>query len=129
MNDFKPSPKTFRAWDPLTKSMSPPISLQELFQSTLVQDTESKAFSDQLVWLQCVGAKDRKNEHLFEGDILECEELKLVIKYDQQKASFVLCRTFGEMLIPIAFGILFMSSCVKIGNVYENPELLNSPKN
>lgn len=64
---------------------------------------------------QCTGLKDNNGKLIFEGDIVARGEDKAVIKYDDETASFYMRWVETET---------FIEDCEVIGNIYENPELL-----
>ena len=65
--------------------------------------------------MQCTGLKDNNGKLIFEGDIVARGEDKAVIKYDDETASFYMRWVETET---------FIEDCEVIGNIYENPELL-----
>ena len=82
-----------------------------------------------------VGTKDVDDKHIFEGDI--CEDsigCKLVVEWDAENTRFI-GRTIGGFN---KFGVLVQGGCISyigkepkvkvIGNIYDNPELLEAKK-
>jgi hypothetical protein len=70
--------------------------------------------------LQFIGVKDVRNNKLFEGDILEWAgmmDTKFIITFI--KGAYYACHKSDEILISDG------RFCFKIGNIYENPELIN----
>lgn len=111
----------FRAWDRIHKRMCP---VKNIIWSTF-PGPKVKVFSrdsywlrgDEFVLLQLTGVLDKNGEEICEGDILKnldghtqviewCEG-----RHGQYVSGFVLD--------------LNTESCMVIGNIYENPELLN----
>ena len=64
---------------------------------------------------QCTGLKDKNGKLIFEGDIISRGEDRGVIKYDDETASYYIRWKESET---------FIEDCEVIGNIYENPELL-----
>lgn len=86
-------------------------------------DTESLFITDRIHVMQSTGLFDKNGVEVFDGDIMfyeqDCYQYTLV-KYDKDKLAFVLydgCeRLYHELWEPGEV----------IGNIYENPELLES---
>ncbi|OCX02242.1 hypothetical protein BBG10_05655 [Streptococcus dysgalactiae subsp. equisimilis] len=86
-------------------------------------DTESLFITDRIHVMQSTGLFDKNDVEVFDGDIMfyeqDCYQYTLV-KYDKDKLAFVLydgCeRLYHELWEPGEV----------IGNIYENPELLES---
>ena len=88
-----------------------------------------------LIIEQCTGLRDKNGKLIYEGDIIEKQNQKFVIKYEFD--SFVAC---SEEKKPVSiYGLFTFKLCfggwpeketentIKvIGNIHENPELLEA---
>lgn len=67
---------------------------------------------------QYIGAKDVNEVEIYEGDIVKSNGKLHVVSYDEYCAQFLFCNDEEDM----GYGNLFIVEVV--GNVYDNPELL-----
>ena len=126
----------FRAWDPYEEKMIDDKELviwggniyrgdrDKIFQKIIKgkKGLIGYSFDDEYL-MQSTGLKDKNGVEIFDGDIMfyeqDCYQYTLV-KYDKDKLAFVLydgCeRLYHELWEPGEV----------IGNIYENPELLES---
>lgn len=74
---------------------------------------------------QCTGLKDRNGKLIFEGDILYCwlnRPRKVIVEFYRNAFCFNENGTYSE-------DIIFSDKCCEvIGNIHENPELLEGVK-
>lgn len=128
----------YRAWDKEIKMMIE-ISLID-FEKHVIRgthwkfgETESIKFND-IALMQSTGLKDKNGREIFEGDIVKRYrspffkakweyQIETVIK---EEASLLLGREYGKNFGTIPFNSPFAQSFLLevIGNIYENPELL-----
>lgn len=86
---------------------------------------------EEIELMQSTGLKDKNGKEIFEGDILEVTDKHSwleVVSYSQEKAMFVTEEINREFKVPESpLYDLLDSTFLKfkvIGNIYENPELL-----
>ena len=124
---------------------------EEDFDSYLDYLYEKFNVDEGYIWLdgileQCTGAKDKNGKLIYEGDILEvmvpsfmAQNGKLIYKGDVEHGDcrYVVrwtetgCGFFGytTMYELITLNAYFMENSIIIGNIHENPELLNGGRN
>jgi uncharacterized phage protein (TIGR01671 family) len=124
MKDIK-----FRAWDKELKKMFYQRTLEQFDDSLLLRFSHFE--DEEPIYMQYTGLKDIKGKEIYEGDIIkyhrhqgayyESEVINKigVIVWEDDKCSFKIKHNGGDT------EKLFTSHCVEvIGNIYENPELL-----
>ncbi len=93
--------------------------------------TLTRDFND-VVLMQSTGLKDKNGVDIFEGDIILEDRIKKVVTFDEQEYE----ENFGDICYYIGFntytkagyGGLVDFEHEVIGNIYENPELLEENK-
>lgn len=74
---------------------------------------------------QCTGLKDKNGKLIYEGDVLYCllnRPRKVIVEYNMNAFCFNENGTYSE-------DIIFSDKCCEvIGNIHENPELLEGVK-
>ena len=86
--------------------------------------------ADEIELMQSTELKDKNGKEIFEGDIVDYKSRKAVIKWHGSYASFIY-RFVDELnkrsaeWYPLYLAYL---KCEVIGNIYENPELLEDCK-
>lgn len=86
--------------------------------------------ADEIELMQSTGLKDKNGKEIFEGDIVDYKGRKAVIKWHGSYASFIY-RFVDELNKRSAeWYQLYLAylKCEVIGNIYENPELLEDCK-
>ena len=118
----------FRVWNKEQDRFHHSFSCDITASGTLVisQGIEGKKYivdDDNYVVQQCTGLKDKNGKLIYEGDILKLAEFGKPVEVKHRALGFVLRRepsnTVGydnDKYIP--------EDCEVIGNIYENPKLL-----
>lgn len=117
----------FRAWDYTNQRM-----FQQAFdmgEGIVLFITDPRVKSDELLWLQYTGRKDKAGTEIYEGDIIERQQYATT--YDGRKKPNGVSRTvvkWVETAVYTGFNLSRTESCKVIGNIHENPELLEKSK-
>ena len=143
----------YRAWDSAKKEMfKDTFAITESGQVVTVEQSSvfvspDYVFVDNLVIMQSTGLHDKNGQEIFEGDILEIQGIRMVVKfgsYEYIESS----KSNGHTLGVVYDGLGFYVECINaadpdrispfepetlkesavIGNVYENKELLEDGK-
>lgn len=123
----------FRAWLKEEKEM---IDVDEIHWSDGQLDfigdgITFKCKSDDLVLMQSTGLKDKNGKEIFEGDVVQYQNTKVpsadskgVIRYFDNWAMFGIDIEHNEPRALFFNGLADHISLEAVGNIYENPELL-----
>lgn len=116
-------PIKFRAWDKERKEMSHNPAL--IFDDTFGTYRIHGALASNLpVLMQYTGLKDKNSKEIYEGDILKIGNDLVEVKWIE------VGNWMGEkqpMVGFISHGTIYKDSPIEvIGNIYENPELLEA---
>lgn len=122
----------FRAWTEEGKAMY--YDVYPFKDGTLLLSYDEIAFDEvpasDFILMQSTGLKDKNGKEIFEGDVVKyeagCNTVTEEVVYDKNFAGFGvkdadanIIFTFGELAEEID-----LSSLEAVGNIYENPELL-----
>lgn len=88
--------------------------------------TEMSVEFDEVKLMQSTGLKDKNNQEIFEGDIVDYKGKKAIIKWHGSFASFIYRFIDESQERKTKWDPLFLAylKFEVIGNIYENPELL-----
>ena len=130
MRDIK-----FRAWDCVEEKIMPveTINFREQLVSIDEGDNSTTDTFEMFVLMQYTGIKDKNGVEIYEGDILTFMNKKKaseVVEWDDKGASFCMKSIKNESSSGAGLYINEYGWCPYkvIGNIYENPELLEVNK-
>lgn len=141
----------YRAWDSAKKEMfKDTFAITESGQVVVVEQEDvmcppDYVFVDHLVIMQSTGLKDKNGKEIFEGDVLEIQGIKMIVKFGSYK-YLETSKNSGHILGVLYDGLGFYVECINaadpdnispfepemlknsqiIGNIYENKELLDA---
>ena len=127
----------FRAWDHEDKKMwkviafsesiwgeseEPNITICDFGKDPTNYETEIRN-STNYELMQYTGLKDKNGEEIFEGDIVQFKSIRNITeRYEVEYTNY------GEWAIGIQRLSTRFGNCEVIGNIYENPDLLEEAK-
>lgn len=92
--------------------------------------TEMSVEFDEITLMQSTGLFDRNGKEIFEGDILDYRGRKALVRWHGSYASFIYRFVDELQNRNTEWKPLYLAymKCEIIGNIYENPELLEEIK-
>ncbi len=111
----------FRAWDKVNKDFTYYDSLRDIAENWMC------AFRDMLTqfeWQEYTGLKDKNGKEIYEGDIINGEQYNKKVVYSEGSTNFMVLLYYGNKWIGDSLSQCVRSGGEVIGNIYENPELL-----
>lgn len=117
----------FRAWDKETKTMN---GMAEIYRNRN-QEIELHPRDDEIILMQSTGLRDKNGKEIFEGDIITNGKAVVDVK-NHPTLGFYIVVNDVECFYGSSISIKdfendveeFMSVTEILGNIYENPELL-----
>ena len=110
----------FRAWSKKDETM---LSAEQVWGvlSMALELGGMGVLREQVELMQYTGLKDKNGKEIYEGDVVVCHEYKWVMEYDCPGETV-------EGVCYLGFGFptrAYPEGAEVMGNIYENPELLN----
>ena len=72
----------------------------------------------------CTGLKDKNGKLIYEDDIVDTRQGRMVIKFDEYRAMFCMISPIKEHSETPLYNADYANRLEVIGNIYENTELL-----
>lgn len=118
----------FRAWDKVYKRMFEVFSFNENFVHSAIGNDPAYTHN-QVILMQCTGLKDKNGKLIFEGDVVTYEWLTPLGKVWRNDGKYIVEWSAGFGLLSNIAEYDVKHGTIRnvkiIGNIYENPELLN----
>ena len=125
----------FRAWhNELGRMMSiknmwfQDSRIEELELNDAVMNGHITAYPDEIELMQSTGLKDKNGKEIFEGDILKSNKYTTSVFYERGAYCVKFCRTTNTTVTMNVISFIEKYKTKIIGNIYENPELLEDSK-
>lgn len=115
----------FKTWDMQKRRFVGSFNLYEISSFTAYELNNIYLKAKEVVFLQYIGLEDKKGREIYEGDIIDAGHTKnYQVKQNKKTACFKL---FFKNDFPVCC-FDDVHEIKVIGNIYENPELLEDNK-
>jgi len=125
----------FRVWDEKGKRMYPVNDIDGFLQNTWFcpKGSDDGNWEDEVELMQYTGIKDDNDKEIFEGDVLRFWDRDAIIADTDGEIGFVVSNKFNGWVVnkekyddEMSYyqTLAFCENYEIIGNIYENPELL-----
>lgn len=111
---------SFRAWDKETKTMN---GMAEIYRNRN-QEIELHPRDENIILMQSTCLFDKNNKEIFEGDIVLVLDSPYTVFYDNEKGSYRLKPHDDRWNVDYMSNFSHGGNFEVVGNIYENPELL-----
>ena len=126
--------KRIRAWHKKMKTMFKVIAIDfeketvelQLFMLTETVKRNVTATLDEIVIMQESGLKDEDSWNVFEADIIRFEDKLFVLMYGDYGDTVTGVNGFGWHLAGEQYTFVYVGGGEKVGNSFENPELIEA---
>ncbi len=114
----------FRAWDKETKTMN---GMAEIYRNRN-QEIELHPRDENIILMQTTGLFDKNGKEIFEGDIVLVLDSPYTVFYDNERGSYRLKPHDDRWNVDYMSNFSHGGNFEVVGNIYENPELLEDCK-
>lgn len=116
----------YRAWEKNLREMIPVYDID--LKSKVINNDSAWRMFDEIILMQYTGLKDKNDVEICEGDIVENKKSKVrsVVEFVEGCFMYVYYKDKEKYVVPFHISVEFEeeSQCEVLGNIYENPELL-----
>ncbi|HCJ4856854.1 TPA: hypothetical protein NR893_001382 [Listeria innocua] len=121
----------FRAWDKEVKEMDYNPSVIEIWQNKPINEQFRLESEEKLIWMQYTGLIDKNGKKIFEGDIVRNinGEYSYIGIVNKDRYTFYIKGVAPKDnydFADVSDTVTGKSSLIVIGNIHENPELLEA---
>lgn len=113
----------FRAWDVNNKTWTF-VTLGDLICGACTNDGDKPLSGNPQIWEQSTGLKDKNGKEIYEGDIVKVEGDSEIYRVEWIRSGFGLEPRYNSPRYPILGNVELHKKIKVIGNIHENPELL-----
>ena len=99
-------------------------SLGEIGLNDTIMNDYITVSPDEIELMQSTGLKDKNGKEIFEGDILKSNKYITSVFYERGAYCVKFCRTTNTTVTMNVISFIEKYKTKVIGNIYENPELL-----
>lgn len=125
----------FRAWYVLAEEMIDEILMISFVRKEIIGKFsdgstsvplkfEDERNGEDVILMQSTGLKDKNGKEIFEGDILKSNKYITSVFYERGAYCVKFCRTTNTTVTMNVISFIEKYKTKVIGNIYENPELL-----
>ena len=116
----------FRAWDKKQKKMFYGVSIGtiKVWDENVPLLSHEFGYSEDCIFDQYTGLKDKNDKKIYEGDILETCCGKAEVYFDDKLLMYMIKVKHGETMPLVSKKSKRHFDYEVIGNIHENPELL-----
>lgn len=121
----------FRAWDKVFKEMVQVNALvldEQVVKVTYKNGNVAKEDMKEYELMQSTGLKDKNGKEIFEGDILKSNKYITSVFYERGAYCVKFRRTTNTTVTMNVISFIEKYKTKILGNIYENPELLEVPE-
>lgn len=114
----------FRVWCPFLKRFALDTEDGYIYQKDNFCGGEfGIGCGDEGVIQQFTGLQDKNNKEIYDGDILQYNNLRYEVRWDEYKWKAV-CSYYNKYHWPTIEPFGLVGCSIVVGNIFENPELL-----